>query len=101
MAEELGSGENKISVNSVRTDSEVGEKRVTREKFVHYLPDVVDFIRRCETREQADEIIDYMERKGEIGRLYAQKLKKQLKEKGIRSFGAKKEEDYYLKHGEL
>jgi hypothetical protein len=101
LAKELGSGENKISVNSVRTDNEAGEKHVTRGKFVHYLPDVIDFIRRCETPEQAEEIINYMEKRDEIDRLYAQKLRKQLKEKGVRSFGARKEEDYYLKHGEL
>jgi hypothetical protein len=101
LAKELGSGENKISVDSVRTDIKAGERHVTRRKFVDYLPDVIDFIRRCETQEQAEEIIDYMERRGEIDKQYAEKLKKQLKEKGVRSFGAKKEEDYYIKHGEL
>ena len=101
LAQELGSGENKVSVNSVRTDNEAGERHATKERFVHYVPDVIDFIRRCDTPEQADEIIDYVEKKGEIDGAYAQKLKKQVKEKGVRSFGAKKEEDYYLKHGEL
>ncbi|MGA3191327.1 MAG: DUF2095 family protein [Candidatus Bathyarchaeia archaeon] len=101
LAKELGSDENKVSVNSVRTDDEAGERHVTRERFVHYAPDVIDFIRRCDTTEQAEEIIDYVEKRGEIDGLYAHKLKKQLKEKGVRSFGAKKEEDYYLKHGEL
>jgi hypothetical protein len=33
----------------------------------------------------------------EISSRYARKLRKQLKEKGIRSFGSKKEDDYYLK----
>lgn len=101
LAQELGSGENRVAVNSVRTDNEAGERHVTRERFVHYVPDVIDFIRRCDTPEQAEGIIDYMEKRGEIDGLYAQKLKKQLKEKGVRSFGAKKEEDYYFKHGEL
>ncbi len=101
LAQELGSGENKVSVNSVRTDNEAGERHATRETFVHYVPDVVDFIRRCDTPEQAERIIDFMEKRGEIDRLYAQKLKEQLKEKGVRNFGAKKEEDYYLRHGEL
>ena len=99
--QELGSGENRVLVNSVRTDNEAGERHATRETFVHYVPDVIDFIRRCDTQEQAEQIIDYVEKRGEIDGLYAQKLKKQLKEKGVRSFGAKKEEDYYLKHGEL
>jgi hypothetical protein len=101
LAKELGSGENRVAVNSVRTDNEAGERLVTRRRFVHYVPDVIDFIRRCDTPEQAEEIIDYVEKRGEIDKLYAQKLKKQLREKGVRSFGAKKEEDYYLKHGEL
>jgi hypothetical protein len=101
LAKELGSGENKVSVNSVRTDDKAGERHVARGKFAQYLPDVIDFIRRCETLEQAEEIIGYMERRGEIDGLYAEKLRKQLKEKGVRSFGAKKEEDYYLKHGDL
>ncbi|HYB67967.1 MAG TPA: DUF2095 family protein [Candidatus Acidoferrales bacterium] len=101
LAQELGSGENKVSVNSVRTDNEAGERHVTRETFVHYVPDVIDFIRRCDTQEQAEQIIDYVEKRGEIDGVYAQKLKMQLKEKGVRSFGAKKEGDYYLKRGEL
>ncbi|MBC7130119.1 DUF2095 family protein, partial [Candidatus Bathyarchaeota archaeon] len=83
---------------SVRSDIEAGEKAVSK-NFVHYEPDVVDFIRRCETKEQAEEIIDYLERRGEIGKEYADRLRKQLKEKGVRSFGPKKEDDYYLKHG--
>jgi hypothetical protein len=101
LAKELRSDENRVSINSVRTDDEAGERHVTREKFVHYAPDVIDFIRRCDTREQAEEIIDYVEKRGEIDGSCAQKLKKQLKDKGVRSFGAKKEEDYYLKYGEL
>ncbi|MEM2711329.1 MAG: DUF2095 family protein [Candidatus Bathyarchaeia archaeon] len=98
LAKELESGRNSVSINSVRTDTEVGEKAVSQ-SFVHYEPDVIDFIRRCDTAEQAEEIIDYMERRGEIRKEYAAQLRKQLKEKGVRSFGPKKEEGYYLKHG--
>lgn len=100
LAKELESGENKISLNSVRTDIQVGEKAASK-RFVHYMPDAIDFIRRCDTEEQAEEIIAYLEKRGEIEQEYAEKLRKQLKEKGIRSFGSKKEENYYLKHGEL
>jgi hypothetical protein len=42
-----------------------------------------------------------MERRGEISKEYAARLRKQLKEKGIRSFGPKKEENYYLKRAGL
>ncbi|MEM2715000.1 MAG: DUF2095 family protein, partial [Candidatus Bathyarchaeia archaeon] len=66
-------------------------------KFDGYNPDVIDFIRRCDTEEQAEEIIAYLEKKGEISQSYASNLRKQLKEKGVRSFGPKKEEAYYLR----
>ncbi len=100
LAKELESDENKVSVNSVRTDVQTGEG-ATSEKFVHYMPDVIDFIRRCDTEEQAEEIIAYMEKRGEIEKQYAERLRKQLKDRGVRSFGPEKEENYYLKHGQL
>jgi len=99
LVKELESDKNKVAINSVRTDIQTGE-RATSERFMHYTPDVIDFIRRCDTEQQAEEIIDYMEKKGEIQSQYAKKLRKQLKEKGVRSFGPKKEENYYFKHGE-
>jgi hypothetical protein len=100
LAKELESDENKVSLNSVRTDERTGEN-ATSERFVHYMPDVIDFIRRCDTEEQAEEIIAYMEKRGEVEKQYAERLRKQLKDKGVRSFGPKKEENYYLKHGQL
>lgn len=99
LSKELDSDENKVSINSVRTDIQTGEKASSK-RFTRYMPDVIDFIRRCDTEEQAEEIIAYMEKRGEIGMQYAEKLRKQLKQKGVRSFGPKKEENYYLKHGE-
>jgi len=100
LAKEMESNENKVSVNSVRGNVHTGENAASA-KFLHYTPDVIDFIRRCDTLEQAKEIIAFMEKRGEIDKQYAVKLRKQLKDKGVRSFGFKKEEDYYLKHGEL
>jgi hypothetical protein len=41
-----------------------------------------------------------MEKRCEINKEYAQKLRAQLKQKGVRSFGPKKEENYYLKNSE-
>jgi hypothetical protein len=99
LAKELQTDDNKVQVNSVRTSQEDGEKAATSQSFDDYMPDVIDFIRRCDTKEQAEEIICYMEKRGEIDEKYAQKLREQLKEKGVRSFGTKKEHDYYLKHG--
>ena len=101
LAKELGSSENKVQVNSVRTECETGEKASTKKRFTHYVPDVIDFIRRCDTEKQAEEIIAYLEKRGEINEEYAQRLRIQLKERGVRSFGSKKEHDHYLRHGEL
>lgn len=100
LAKELESDEDKVAVNSVRTDNQMAEKACSQ-RFVNYTPDVIDFVRRCGTEEQAEEIIAYLEKRGEVERQYAEKLRKQLKEKGVRSFGPKKKDDYYLKHGEL
>jgi len=63
------------------------------------MPDVIDFIRRCDNEEQAVEIIDFMEKRKEINSTYAQRLKRQLREKGVRSFGSKKKDDYYSREG--
>ncbi|MEM2917405.1 MAG: DUF2095 family protein [Candidatus Bathyarchaeia archaeon] len=98
LAREMESSENKISISSVRSEVAAGEKAVS-EKFLHYMPDVIDFIRRCDTEQQAEEIIAYMEKRGEVNHEYAQRLRKQLKDKGVRSFGPKKEEGYYFKEG--
>jgi hypothetical protein len=100
LTKEMHSGENKVPVKSVRTDSEAGEKAANKERFVNYMPDVIDFLRRCDTNEQAEEIIAYMERRSEIDKEYAQKLRAQLRQKGVRSFGLRKEENYYLKNSE-
>lgn len=96
LAKELEGEEHKIAITSVRSDPQTGEKAYSK-RFVGYTPDVIDFIRRCENGQQAEEIISYLEERGEISSEYAQRLRKQLKEKGVRSFGSKKEEDYYLK----
>lgn len=98
LAEEMETRESGIAINSVRSDIQTGEIASSK-RFVEYTPDVIDFIRRCDNEQQAEEIIDYLEKRGEVGRQYAQRLKKQLKEKGVRSFGPKKEEGYYLKKG--
>jgi len=100
LAEEMEMGKSKVRIDSVRTDPKAGEK-VASKSFDNYMPDVIDFLCRCDTEKQAEEIIDYMEKRGEIDQKYAQKLRAQLKKKGVRSFGAKREEGYYLKEAGL
>jgi len=96
LSQELNRGQCKTKINSIRSDPTSGEKAVSR-RFTDYTPDAIDFLRRCDKAEQAEEIIGYLEKRGEISCEYARKLRKQLKQKGVRSFGSKKEDDYYLK----
>jgi hypothetical protein len=96
LAQELESGDAGTTINSVRSDPTTAEKAVSK-RFTGYVPDVIDFLRRCNNEEQAEEIISYLEKREEISPEYSTKLRKQLKEKGVRSFGSKKEDDYYLK----
>ena len=62
-----------------------------------YTPGVVDFIQRAETKEEALEVVDYMERRGAISKSYADFLREKLLEHGPRYFGPKREPGYYLK----
>jgi hypothetical protein len=98
LSEELRSGDSKVSIDSLRTDSKAAEKSMP-DKLCNYDPSVIDFIRRCDTEEQAEEIIGYLEKRNELTKKYAKQLRKQLKKEGVRSFGSKKEENYYLKKG--
>ena len=100
LSEELEGEDSKVAIDSVRTDSDGAENSLS-DKFRNYDPTVIDFIRRCDTEEQAKAIIAYLEKRGELSKEYAAKLRKQLKTAGVRSFGPKKEEDYYFKHGGL
>ena len=83
-----------FQIDGVRTVSEE-----PNEEQVSYTPDVVDYIRRCDTLNQANEIVDFLMRQGELTQNQARAIKSQLKSEGIRSFGSKKEKDHYLRHG--
>jgi hypothetical protein len=103
--------ENKVSIDAVRDSPEAAEKAaeiedVCEEEFLkpikavdklrHFNPSAVDFIRRCDTDEQAQEIISYLQKRGELTQEQAKELECKLKEEGVRGFGPKKEENYYL-----
>ena len=65
--------------------------------FRGYQPDVIDFIRRCDTEEQAIEIVNYLEKRGELSPERAEEIRKKIRREGVRSFGPKKDEGWYLK----
>ena len=113
LIKELEGSENKVQIDAVRADAAKAEETVDDaeeamlaeaenalpDKFRHYNPTVVDFIRRCDTKAQAEEIVSYLQKRGEITEEYAEEVRAQLKKEGVRSFGPKKEEDYYFKQG--
>jgi len=97
LAKEMKLGKQKVAINSIRSDTKTSEKVAkTQKNLSNYNPDVIDFLRRCDNKQQAEEIITYMENRGEITHNYARKLRQQLQKKGVRSFGTKKEEGYYF-----
>jgi hypothetical protein len=120
--EELQGGEVKVPINAVRKNVAEAELEAyiedadpdecheplediketkTPDKLRHFNPQAVDFLRRCDTNAQAEEIIAYLEKKGEITKEYACELRTQLKKDGVRSFGPKKEEYHYFKEAGL
>lgn len=95
LAKEL-EGEERIRIPLGGVRSNLKEAEKATKTFESHEPTVIDFLRRCDTDEQGIEIIDYLKAKGEIDEEYANSLKAQLLQKGIESFGAKKEPGYYL-----
>ena len=83
-----------VSIDAVRTDIEEGEREAEKCREPG-MPTPIDYLRRCENDEEAFEVINYLERRGEIDREKAEKLRKQVRERGVRSFGSKKEWGYY------
>ena len=100
LSEEFKSGNCKLQIDEVRKDSETAGK-AKPDKFRNHNPTVIDFIRRCDTEKQAKTIIAYLERRGEVSKENAKKLRQQLRKDGVRSFGSKKENGYYFKQGGL
>jgi hypothetical protein len=93
LANEVKSSGAGVRIDGVRweeTDRTRQQVRTGEERFSGYSPDVIDFLRRCTTHDEALEIIDFLEKRGEINAIHAQELRDQLRKRGLRSFGTKK-----------
>ncbi len=90
-------GRGTIRIQAVRSDVDEAEKAA--HGVEGYEPTVVDFLRRCKDDAQALEVIEFMEKRGEIKPDYAKRLRFQLVERGLRSFGKLKKPGWY-EHGE-
>jgi hypothetical protein len=94
LAEEVFEGTSKVHIDAVRVDPVDGERAAMR-RFSGYNPTVIDFIRRYDTAEQAEEIISFIERRGEITPEYAEELRQRIRKEGLRSLGPKKSLNFY------
>jgi len=93
LAEEMESGVGKADIEFQ------GEKPRAKRKFAEHDPDAIDFIRLCSTDDQAYEIIEYLEKRGELTKEAADEMCKQLMEQGLKSFGRKKKFGHYDREG--
>ncbi len=93
LAEEMEKGVSKADVEFTV------EKPAPSRMFAGFDPSVIDFIRRCKTDEQAYEIIEYLEKRGEVSKEEAENMCAQLKESGVRSFGPLKKAGHYDHRG--
>ncbi len=88
-----------VPIDAYRTSEKkaIAEEDEMRD-FSGYNPTVIDFLRRCETDDEALEIINWMEERGEITHEMAKELRITLVQKGVRAFGSKKEWGWYERH---
>lgn len=85
--------------NEISTDeseSEITSKPMEKDYLQGFDPQAVDFIRRAKTKEDALEILSYLEKRGELAPGDCQRLKQQLQEEGLESFGEHKHDGYYF-----
>ncbi|MEM2237043.1 MAG: DUF2095 family protein [Candidatus Caldarchaeum sp.] len=81
-------------VSGVRSSAELAESLASTR-----LPTAIDYLRRCDTDEQGEEVIEFLLKRGEITAEEAAELSKQLRSKGIRSFGSRKQLGHYFREG--
>ncbi len=102
LASEVQSSDAEVQIDGVRweeTDRTRQPVRKSEDRFSGYSPDVIDFLRRCATNEEALEIISFLETRGEINANHAKELRKQLQNRGLSSFGTKKSWGHYEREG--
>lgn len=61
-----------------------------------YVPNVFDYIRRCDSAEEAFQIIDFLVSRRELPERIACIIKQRIMEKGLRFYGPKKQVGYYV-----
>ena len=102
LSTELEVSQSRVRIDGVRwEEAECApvETSSSRGIFASYSPDPIDFIRRCKTKEQAFEIIAFLEERKEIDAIHAESLRHQLQTRGLQSFGPRKTPGHYDREG--
>ncbi len=95
ISEELG--KKKSIIESSKKSEKIGVMNHEQlDPLLNYTPDAIAYIRRCNSLEQAREILEYLKGRGEITHECAEHLEEQLHNKGLLSFGRKKDQGYYV-----
>lgn len=61
-----------------------------------YEPSPIDYIRRAKTVDEALEVIDFLEKVGELKKDRADELRRLVREKGLHVLGPRKRNGYYF-----
>ena len=84
------------STSRERKDSESPEGQDAEpDESDGYSADAISYIRRARTNEEAIEVVNYMRKRGELSDTDAGSIIKQIKERGVRSFGGLKTWGHY------
>lgn len=108
LMDEIQNKEKAIQIDSVNYDVEDSEKEEEKEdeknKCLDNLsdPKAVDFIRRCSTKKEAMEIIDFLLERGELSKKQYVDIKDKIQKKEglitfIKNSGGYKEPGYYMR----
>ncbi|MGC8831971.1 MAG: DUF2095 family protein [Thermoproteota archaeon] len=71
-------------------------EKLDPESLKGYAPNVFDYIRRCESNEEAFQIVDFLVMRKELSEKVAEVIKRRIMEKGLRFYGPKKQTGYYV-----
>ena len=98
IADEMESGASKVDIERATEPPRPTEPGYAEDrKYAGFQPGAVDFIRRCRKPQEAEEIINYLEKKGDVSGVEAKALRRQLRDGGLRSFGPHKGPGFYEK----
>ena len=75
-------------------------ERESLDPFSNYEPDIFDFLARAQTNEEGLEIIEFLNKQGQISAEIAEELAKKVKTLGIRCFGPQRSANHYHRKSE-